>query len=105
MDTSGEPIACTLTTKDARAQLLEWTDLQGQASAVQAIDKGVRITLPAAIAAQVQDLTERESTCCAFLNIDTNVDGTELTLEIRSDNPDALPVISALAGIPLPEDR
>lgn len=96
------PVACTLTDKDMTKQALEWVDLQGRATEVIAIEGGVRMTLPASMLADVEDLARREAQCCAFLRIDTSTVGDVLTLDIASANPDALPVISALAGIPLP---
>lgn len=96
------PIACTLTNSEATPQLLEWVDLQNRASAIAAIDGGVRMTLPASLVDEVEDLALREAQCCAFLTIDMAVVDDVLTLEISSANPDALPVISALAGISLP---
>ncbi len=99
---ANSPIVCTLTNSDAAAQALEWVDLQHRATAVAAIDGGVRMTLPASLADDVKDLAGREAGCCAFLTIDTSVVGDVLTLSISSANPDALPVIFALAGVPLP---
>ena len=97
-----QPIACTLTTKEASIQLLEWVDLQHRATAVAPIERGVRMTLPASLVTDVEDLARREAGCCAFLTIDTSLAGDVLTLDISSANPDALPVIHALAGIPAP---
>lgn len=96
------PIACTLTNNDAAKQLLEWVDLQHRCSEVVAIESGVRMTLPESLTDDIADLVRREAACCAFLTIETSVIGGVLTLDISSPNPDALPVISALAGIPLP---
>ena len=96
------PIACTLTTDEASSQALEWVDLQHRAAAIAPIEGGVRMTLPASLANDVEDLARREAGCCAFLTIDASVAGDVLTLDILSANPDALPVIYALAGIPAP---
>ncbi len=59
------------------------------------------MTFSASMVDAVEDLARRESTCCAFLTIITSVDDDVLTLDISSENPEALPVISALAGISL----
>lgn len=96
------PIQCTLVDDEAAGQLLEWADLQGRSTAVAAIEGGVRMTLPASLANDVADLARREAGCCAFLTIETSVVDEVLTLDISSANPDALPVIAALAGISLP---
>lgn len=96
------PIACTLTNKEAAQQVLEWGDLQHRAAGVSPLDDGVRMTFPAAMFDEVEDLARRESACCAFLTITTSVVDDVLTLDISSDNPDAMPVIHALAGMPRP---
>jgi len=95
------PIVCTLANTDAARQALEWVDLQHQATAVLAIEGGVRMTLPASRLDDVEDLAHREAGCCAFLTINTSVSNDILTLDITTPNPDALPVIAALAGLPL----
>ncbi len=105
-NTTGEPrvsapIACTLGSVEASGQIREWGDLQHVATDVDAHDKGVRLFFPAALAEEVEDLANRERGCCAFLSIHTTLIGEELTLDISSPNPDALPVIAALAGMPL----
>jgi hypothetical protein len=96
---TSEPIACTLTTKDAAGQALEWVDLQGVATAVAPLPDGARMTFPASLRAQVEDLADRERTCCTFLTITTEtVDGT-LVLDVTSENPEGRPVIAVLAGL------
>ncbi|MGB5757113.1 MAG: hypothetical protein WBM50_09380 [Acidimicrobiales bacterium] len=96
------PIVCTLTAEDAAAQVLDWIDLQNHATKVSALDRGVRMTFPASLLDAVEDLARRERGCCGFLSITTALDNEILSLDISSQNPDALPVISALAGIELP---
>jgi hypothetical protein len=98
-ESTPQPVACTLTTKQAAFQALEWVDLQGRATAVSEIDGGVRIMLPATLADSVEDLASRERACCTFLNIETAIEADQLKVEITSDNPQALPVIEALAGL------
>ena len=95
----GSPVACTLTSKDANRQAMEWVDLQGHATAVEAIDGGARMTLPSSVAGQVEDLVRRESACCSFLDITMAIHQDELTLDVSSTNPDAQPVIAALSGV------
>jgi hypothetical protein len=97
-----EPIVCTMPTGEADEQLVEWADLQHRATNVSAVDRGVRMTLPASMASQVRDLVRREASCCAFLTLDITVEDDDLILEVTAANPDALPVISMLAGIALP---
>ncbi len=95
------PIVCTLTGDEATGRLLKWADLQHHAMDVVAFDRGVRMTFPAMMFDDVELLARRERTCCAFLAISTSLVGEVLTLDIRSESPEALPVIWALAGIAL----
>jgi hypothetical protein len=96
------PIACTLTTKGANKQAMEWTELRDHAHTVTELDTGVRMAFPAQMLDAVDDLARRERACCAFLRLTTMVADDVLTLDILSDDPDALPVIWELAGISRP---
>lgn len=96
------PIVCTMPAEQGSQQLLEWSDLQLRAEEVTAVAGGARMTFPATMVDEVADLARREEACCAFLAIITTVEADTLTLEVTAVNPDALPVISVLAGIPLP---
>ena len=93
------PIVCTLTPDEVPDQLAGWADLQHRAKDIAAIESGVRMTLPASMVDQVADLIRREAACCEFLNFGVAVRDGIMTLEITTPNLDALPVISALAGI------
>lgn len=104
-DADDMPIVCTLSDAQAADQILEWGDLQTVAIDVVAIDAGMRMLLPAAMLDSVEDLVQRESQCCAFLTITTSVEAEQLILEVTSANPEALPVISMLAGIAIGEDE
>ncbi len=102
MDTNNTPpVACTLTTKEAASQVHEWADLQGQAQTIEAIPGGVRMTMPAALEDDIKDLAAREGACCAFLEISLSTIGDAVQLEVTSQNPQALPVISLLSGVEL----
>lgn len=94
------PVACELPAIDSERQLTEWHDLQSQATETLSIPGGVRMTYPASLESQLRDLAAREATCCAFLDISVQQQSEEtVTVQITSPNPDALPVIAALAGI------
>ena len=95
-----EPIAvaCTLTTKDAAAQVIEWADLRSHMTSVERIEDGVEMRFPIAVAADVRDLAAREATCCAFLTLVTAECGDEVELRITSDAQEAAGVIDLLAG-------
>ncbi len=100
MPSAPRPVVCTLTSKDAVGQAFEWSDLRGKAIAVEALTGGARIRFPSDLESHLGDLTKREAECCAFLDFMTVVADGELILDITSPNPDALPVIALLAGLP-----
>ena len=93
-----DPIACSLTTKDAARQGLEWADLQRHALTATRIDGGAAMTFAVDLADSVEDLAAREASCCGFLSITTRRTQGEVRLEITADNPDAHPLIEAMAG-------
>ncbi len=98
MTPTPEPVACTLSRRDADAQALEWVDLQRLAVNSEPLATGARMTFSAEHASRIIDLAEREATCCAFLTITTAMTGDVFVLEIASDNPDAQGVIAVLSG-------
>lgn len=101
MTSSPSPIACALSQKDASAQALEWTELEQHSLGIDPLPNGVRIHIPIERLAALEDLAARESSCCAFLDIVVTAASDRATVEVTSDNPDALPLISRVAGIPL----
>lgn len=94
-----DPIACSLTTKDAARQGLEWADLQRHALTATRINGGAAMTFDAELADSVEDLAAREASCCGFLSITTLRSDDEVRLEITADDPDAHPMIEAMAGL------
>jgi len=64
-NTTTVPIACALTTDEARGQTLEWADLRDRATNVAALGGGVRMTFPASMVDTVEDLARREGAYCA----------------------------------------
>ena len=99
MENIYEPVACSLTTKDAARQGLEWADLQRHALTATRIDGGAAMTVDAELADSVEDLAARESSCCGFLSMTTVRSDDEVRLEITADNPDAHPLIQAMTGV------
>ena len=93
------PIACTLDHASAVDQLDEWATLRDQAASRQVVPHGVRLTFPRSLLATVEDLARREQSCCAFLDIEVDLAGPEVVLEITAENSQAGPVIAAIAGI------
>ena len=102
MSSQPQPVACTLTRKGARDQAQEWTDLHRHTLAVESVPGGAKISYPLEFESLIADLTRREASCCAFLDISTSTDDDRLVVEVTSANPNALPVIALLAGVPLP---
>ena len=94
-----DPIACSLTTKEAARQGLEWTDIQRHARTATRIDQGAVMTFDVELAENVEDLAARERSCCGFLEIETLRSDDEVRLKITADNPAARPVIQAMAGL------
>ena len=92
-------IACSISTSDAVAQAVEWSELGQQALTTERLDGGVAMTFNADIAHSVMDLAAREAECCGFLSITTNLTGQTVRLEITSGNPDHRPMIEALVGM------
>ncbi len=101
MTKTPEPVVCTLTDRNAARQTLEWVDLQRLSLHSAPLATGARMTFSAEHASRIVDLAERESTCCAFLDIDTALDGDQFVVEITSENTDGLAVIAALSGVSL----
>ncbi|HZJ27543.1 MAG TPA: hypothetical protein VFF40_11140 [Acidimicrobiia bacterium] len=93
-----EPIACSLPTPDAAGQVDEWADLRRDALTRERLERGVAMTFGIDAADRVEDLAAREAACCGFLSIATTRTAETVRLEITSDDPDAAPVIEALAG-------
>ncbi len=97
--TTAIPIACTLTDVEARGQILEWGDLRTRSRGIASIAGGIQMTFPASMIDEVEGLARRERACCSFLDIRTEVRGDRLTLQITSDDPEAVDVINDLAGV------
>ena len=93
------PIACTLTTKDAADQGLEWSTLGRHALSLDQIDNGATMTFPIDREADVRDLAAREAACCGFLTLTVDALDDSVQLSITSDNPEAMPVIEVLSGL------
>lgn len=98
MDRSTVPVACTLTTKDATRQVLEWSELRGRALDIETLVDGVAMTFPAKHAAAVEDLAAREAACCAFLTITTTHQDGIVRVDITTPDSVGIGVIDMIAG-------
>jgi hypothetical protein len=98
MNDYNEPMACTLSTRDAAGQVVEWTDLRDHWIAIEKLEGGTAMTFPVDMADTVEHLAARETECCRFLSMTTTRSGDEMRLEITSDIREAQAVIAALVG-------
>lgn len=94
------PIVCTLSAAELAERGLEWSDLGPLALTSERIDGGIASTYPLEIADQVEDLANRESSCCGtWLSAAVSrVDGV-VRLELTTANPDGLAIIVSMAGL------
>jgi len=93
------PVACSLDHGSAVDQLAEWHALQADVLATERVPNGIRMRLSGELRDAVEDLARREQACCRFLSISIAVDGTEIVVDIVSDQLGAGPVIDLLAGL------
>ncbi len=98
MSDSYQPISCSLPTVDAARQSLEWLDLRRHAIRTERLDDGIAMTFGVDLADSIEDLADREASCCGFLSIITTRTESEIRLAVTSQDPDVLPVIELLAG-------
>ena len=95
------PIACSATADASAKQLVDWTDLSLVSDDIRSLQGGVAMVFNVAHAEAVEALAARERSCCSFLSITTSRSADKIRLEISSDNPDAYPIISQIAGVPV----
>lgn len=94
------PVVCTLTRKELVERGLEWSDLSGLALTSEAIDGGVVSTYPSELADKIDDLVNREMSCCGTW-LDSNLVRSDDTvrLELTTSNPEGLGLIRTIAGV------
>ncbi|MBV9846484.1 MAG: MerR family transcriptional regulator, partial [Kutzneria sp.] len=91
------PIACTLSGDGQAGRIHHWRQLLAHAVNRQAIDHGLRITLPAALTGQVAELAAAEQQCCAFFDLVLHLTGGQLRLEVRAPD-DASALLTEIFG-------
>ncbi len=94
----GPDLACTLDPGAARAQLDAWADLRRWCRRAERNGDGVRLWFDAAAEPALRRVAEREAACCAFLQLEVVADPAAVRLSIRSEHPDAQPLIGLLAA-------
>jgi hypothetical protein len=95
------PIACSLDTGEARAQLGEWEATLG--AAVVATERGesgeLRMQLdPSGDIGRIVELAQREVACCPFFRFAIEIDTQGIAL-IVSAPADAAPILDAFAAL------
>jgi hypothetical protein len=93
-----QPIACSLPARESRDQIGEWQALIDRKVTTERVEGGYAVTYHPDVTSEAQDPARREAACCGFLDIATTTTGEGIRLVIRSDSPDALPVIDLLVG-------
>ncbi|MDQ1395845.1 MAG: hypothetical protein QOG64_1104 [Acidimicrobiaceae bacterium] len=93
------PIACTLPAGERPDRMADWQAAAARATGRIGIERGVRLTFPAApdLAAQLAALASSEIGCCSFLRIALAFEPGRIVLDV-SGPPEAAPVIQALLG-------
>lgn len=99
-DDAVPPVVCTLTSGQLDERGLEWTDLGALSLTNELIDGGVASTYPLSLADKIEDLANREISCCgSWLDIAwSRIDDT-IRIELTTVNPDGLEMITSMAGL------
>lgn len=93
------PIVCTLAPDELTPRVLEFGDLREAALSTERIEGGVGSTYPIELADAVEDLANRESSCCGtWLDIATSRTGATIRLELTTSNPDGVELIMSALG-------
>jgi MerR family transcriptional regulator, copper efflux regulator len=100
VDQASEPIACSLSSGEARERAREWAALLDRAQAVQQpVAGGVRIELRQRdrVAAELERLVAAERACCPFLTMRVETADELLALTVTAP-AEAEPLIADLFG-------
>jgi hypothetical protein len=92
------PIACTLSSEDARGQLDEWSELRDLCRRVERTSSGAAMWFDRAADARLRAVAEKEAACCSFLHLAVTSDGDLIRLDIASDQAGVQPVIALLVS-------
>jgi hypothetical protein len=84
-ETVSVPVACSLTSDDVRARLLEWDELLRGVTARQPVQGGLRLVFgSSSTLTAIADLATREHACCPFLHFTLGLDTEAPILEVRA---------------------
>ncbi len=93
-------IVCTLDADEVLGRGLEWADVGALSLTTEHVEGGVAATFPISIAAAIEDLADREKSCCgSWLSTSTERLDDTIRLEITTENPDGLKVILSMSGL------
>jgi len=90
------PVACSLGGAAMSNRVHQWQDLLSDADR-EPIPDGIRLSMPAGLAAQVAALAAAELDCCQFFDFRIHLAGQRLHLEVRAP-ADAAAMLSDLFG-------
>lgn len=77
------PVACSLGGPAMSERVRQWQDLLSDADR-EPIPDGIRLSMPASLAAQVAALAAAELECCPFFDFRIHLTGQHLQLEVRA---------------------
>jgi hypothetical protein len=96
------PIACSLSTADARDQLEEWSALLGteavETRRVTPTELIIRLRDDPGRLGEIVTLARREKTCCPFFDFSLRIDPDAVSLAISVPD-DGVPVLDAFAAL------
>lgn len=91
------PVACTLDPKQRAARRIEWADLGSLARSTEPVPGGVASTFDLSLADGIEDLADRELSCCgSWLTITSSRSADTIRLELTAANPEGQAVIEAM---------
>lgn len=83
--------------KQRAARQIEWTDLRSLARATERVPGGVASTFDLSLADEIEDLADRELSCCgSWLTITSSRSADTIRLELTTASPEGQAVIEAM---------
>lgn len=99
-DETVPPVVCTLSVGGRAERGLEWSDLAALSLTSERIEGGVASTYPLDLADKIEDLANREITCCgSWLDIASSRGDDMIRIELTTTNPEGLEMIASIAGL------
>ncbi len=100
------PVMCTLSSRQRSQRVLEWSDVWRLARTTGRIEGGVVASFAVALAADIEDLAQRELDCWrSWLDISTHRSVDAIHLKVTTANVDGVDVIRQMAGLSDGEER